>query len=119
MDGDPDILWHNTNTGENTVWYMEGMTHTASASIPEEPDMNWQLIRAIDFNNDDMMDILWYNKSTGEGRVWLMNGIAHAGTINLTDSKGVNWRMFDFAEEQKGHRPPRSTRSGRRDRNRR
>ena len=29
-DGNPDILWRNPSTGENLVWYMEGVAHTGT-----------------------------------------------------------------------------------------
>ena len=38
-DGKPDILWRNASTGENYVWYLDGVTvlggGTADGSGPE------------------------------------------------------------------------------------
>ena len=33
-DGKPDILWRNTSTGQNVVWYMDGVTLTGVAILP-------------------------------------------------------------------------------------
>jgi hypothetical protein len=33
-DGKPDILWRNTATGQNAVWYMNGVTFTSGVLLP-------------------------------------------------------------------------------------
>ena len=41
-DGKPDILWRNTATGANGVWYMNGASMTGSAAISPVTDQNWR-----------------------------------------------------------------------------
>ena len=37
-DGKPDILWRNTATGENYVWYMDGVNRDrALLALPARP----------------------------------------------------------------------------------
>lgn len=48
----PDILWRNTSTGENYVWYMDGVTLIGSAQINTVPDTDWQIVGIGDFNGD-------------------------------------------------------------------
>jgi hypothetical protein len=42
-DGKPDILWRNYTTGENHIWYMNGVTRTSTANINTVADTNWKL----------------------------------------------------------------------------
>jgi hypothetical protein len=36
--GKPDILWRNTPTGANAVWYIDGVTLSSVADLPTEVD---------------------------------------------------------------------------------
>jgi hypothetical protein len=42
-DGNPDIVWRNTVTGENSVWIMNGMTHTDTQQLETRSDPAWQI----------------------------------------------------------------------------
>ena len=33
-DGNPDILWRNTSTGENYVWYLDGVNVLGGGNLP-------------------------------------------------------------------------------------
>ena len=59
-DGKPDILWRNTATGANMVWYMDGITYTAYAMLTTVGSP-WKIVGTGDFNNDGKPDILWRN----------------------------------------------------------
>ena len=44
LDGKADLLWRNTQTGQNVVWYMAGSGIRASAFIaPEVKDAGWKI----------------------------------------------------------------------------
>jgi hypothetical protein len=43
-DGNQDILWRNTSTGANYVWYMDGVTHLSGASIDTLSDLTWSIV---------------------------------------------------------------------------
>ncbi len=36
-----DLVWRNTSTGENAVWYMTGANLASSASLPSVADLSW------------------------------------------------------------------------------
>ena len=46
-DGKPDILWRNTATGANYVWYLNGVTVLGGGSLPMVPDQNWTIVPQI------------------------------------------------------------------------
>jgi hypothetical protein len=43
-DTQPDILWRNTKTGANAVWYMNGVTLIGIADLPALPHMDYALV---------------------------------------------------------------------------
>jgi hypothetical protein len=40
-DGNPDILLRNASTGENAVWFMDGISRTGTASLPIASVLAW------------------------------------------------------------------------------
>jgi hypothetical protein len=42
-DGNPDIVWRNSVTGENSVWIMSGTTHTDTQPLETRSDPAWQI----------------------------------------------------------------------------
>ena len=82
-DGKSDILWRNTSSGQNAVWYMNGATVTGVSVFTGSTDQNWTIVGVGDFNNDGLPDILWRNTSTGENEVWYMNGVMVTGVAFL------------------------------------
>lgn len=79
-DGNTDLVWRNSVTGDNAVWFMNGGAFASASDLPRVSDPNWELRSVADFNNDGLMDLLWRNRVTGDNVVWLMN--LTFGTIN-------------------------------------
>lgn len=82
-DGKTDILWRNTNTGDNTVWFMDGTSFVSAGSIFSVADKNWVIAAVADFNSDSKPDLLWRNTKTGDNTVWLLNGTAVANAVTI------------------------------------
>ena len=92
-DGKTDILWRNKATGQNVVWFMDGVAYGSYAWLLEVTDLNWEIVGTGDFNGDGKTDILWRNKSTGQNVVWLMNGTALSSYTWLPDVPDTNWEI--------------------------
>jgi len=95
-DGQSDLVWENTATGEHVVWFMNGPAPAASAPITVLPPP-WRLAASADFNADAQPDLVWENTATGERYLWLMNGSTFAASIFL----GVvptQWRIAEAAD---------------------
>ena len=41
-DGTADLLWRNYSTGANALWFQNGTTTLASASLPAMSDVKWK-----------------------------------------------------------------------------
>jgi hypothetical protein len=81
-DGESDILWQNTVTGERGFYLMNGTTVTGWLSLGVIPTA-WQIAGTGDFNGDGKTDILWQNTVTGERGFYLMNGTTVTSWISL------------------------------------
>lgn len=71
-NGKTDIFWRNSQTGENSGWFMDGTQATKQALTTL--DANWTFSVA-DFNGDYKTDLLWRNNTTGENAVWVTNSL--------------------------------------------
>lgn len=79
QDGWPDILWHNTTTGEPQIWYMHNSSRISRYGLVPNDGGSvyvaapWSIVAVNRFNSSSPWpSILWYNSSTGESQVWFM-----------------------------------------------
>jgi hypothetical protein len=77
-DGDADILWRNSTSGQVYIWLMNAFTIDGSGS-PGSATLDWSIQGVGDYNNDGDADILWRNSNSGEAYIWLMNGTSLNG----------------------------------------
>ncbi|MBW4503279.1 MAG: VCBS repeat-containing protein [Scytonema hyalinum WJT4-NPBG1] len=77
-DGRTDILWRNSQTGQNAIWLMNdtGTNYKAAEFLPNVP-LAWNAAGITDFNGDGKSDIFWRNSQTGEDAVWLIDGTTY------------------------------------------
>jgi hypothetical protein len=99
-DGDTDIIWQNTSTGDVSVWYMHGQTWMGNwdyiaRGIPTE----WKLVGTTDVNFDGNTDLIWQNNSTGDVTVWYMNGATWTGNwAYLGRGVPLQWKIVAIAD---------------------
>ncbi len=75
-DGKCDILFRDSGTGQNRVWFMNGaMKESAQFTVPEILGVNWQGRGVGDFDGNGHADIVFRNSVTGKYRIWLLNGV--------------------------------------------
>ena len=43
-DGKPDILWRHASTGDNYVWYLDGVTVLGGGNLPAVSDQDWTIV---------------------------------------------------------------------------
>ena len=114
-NGNPDIIWRNAATGDNYVWYLDGVMVLGGGSLPTVADQSWQLVGVEDFNGDEKPDILWRNVSTGDNYVWYLDGVMVQGGGSLPTVADQNWRIVgtgDFNNDGKPDVLWRSTATG-------
>ncbi len=113
-DGQEDILWRNSSTGEAIVWLMDGTSLTTYASLGTV-DLGYQLAQWGDFDENGHADLVWRHTTTGEVGVWLMNettvnsyvslgsvntayALVGAGDFNGDGHRDILWRHTPSGE---------------------
>ena len=97
-DSKPDVLWRNLSTGENYIWYLDGVAVLGGGSLPMVADQNWSVVGVADFNKDRKPDVLWRNISTGENHVWYLDGVTVTGGGSLPMVADQNWSVVGVAD---------------------
>jgi hypothetical protein len=99
-DGMSDILWRNSSTGQNYVYFMDGTTIKASEGfLRTVADRDWYVAGVGDFNGDGKADILWRNTVTGENYLYPMNGLAILGTEGyLRTVSDLTWKIVGVGD---------------------
>ncbi|UBF28176.1 tandem-95 repeat protein [Kovacikia minuta CCNUW1] len=93
-----DIVWRNYSTGQDVVWLMNGVSLSASASLPLVKSAALKIQGVGDFNQDGMTDLLWRDYGTGNNVVWLMNGVNYSTAISLPALTNLNWQIQGVAD---------------------
>jgi hypothetical protein len=81
-DGNADLLWRNTATGNAFVWLMEGTERRAAGSVGVVP-LAWEVAGTGDFNGDGKADILWRHTGNGSAVIWQMDGFTKAASAAI------------------------------------
>jgi hypothetical protein len=98
LNAQTEILWRNSSTGENYVWYMDGVTRTSSAQLQTVTGLNWNIVGVGDFNSDGKRDIVWRDAASGENWVWLMDGTTRTSSAQLQTVLGSNWNIVGVGD---------------------
>src|SRR5262249_59632267 len=88
-DGNADILWRNTTTGDVALWEMNGAAAKLQAFIANAIPTSWSITGVSDFNHDGYSDILLQN-ADGTPGMWTMNGTTITSTTALANP-GQTW----------------------------
>lgn len=91
-DGTTDIVWQK-NDGSAMIWKMNGTSYLFTANLAVEPDTNWKIVAAADFNHDYKPDLLWRNISNGNNRVWLMDGAVLSSSVAINAEAVQAWQI--------------------------
>lgn len=95
-DRTPDLLWRESGSGINGIWFMGGASNTSIASIANLDSVPpvWRIEGVSDFNNDGAIDLLWRESNVGATGIWLMGGASNTSIVSIAsiDSLPPNWR---------------------------
>lgn len=98
-DGESDLVWHNSSTGETQIWHMNGDRVSGRANVLGETGTDahvgapWRIAGIGDFTGDGKPDLLWHNAATGESQVWAMNGFRVTGRAVVLGETGTPARV--------------------------
>ncbi|MEO6995474.1 MAG: FG-GAP-like repeat-containing protein [Lacunisphaera sp.] len=90
-DGKADLVWTNTETGERSMWFLDGNSIKGGASLGVVP-VEWVISATADFDGDGKADLLWTNTLTGDRAIWLMNGSVRRSN-SFMGTVPVDWQI--------------------------
>jgi hypothetical protein len=78
-DGNVDLIWQDSSTGNLAVWYLSGLVGIGSADVTFN-SQTWKVRSVGDFNGDSHPDLIFQNTATGDIAGWLLNGTSLIGS---------------------------------------
>lgn len=107
-DGSPDLVFRNTSTGGNALWYISGVTQIGTTYLAPPADyvtdLNWQIRGVGDFNGHTKPDLVWHHQGDGRLGLWLMDNhvrTATPGFLLLSGGLGepdLTWKVVGAAD---------------------
>ena len=104
-DRSPDLVWRNTASGANVVWYLNGTTVVNQESLQTVSDPAWQLVATADMNGDGHPDAIWRNTTTGTNVVWYLNGTTILSQVSLPTVIDLTWQLVASADVNRDGSP--------------
>lgn len=95
-DGQNDLLWQHTRSGQIAVWLMDRGEPKAGAIPASQPgSQSWTARAVADINHDGSADIIWQHEPSGAILAWLMQGLTLADTVSFTHQIPARsaWRL--------------------------
>jgi probable HAF family extracellular repeat protein len=101
-DAKTDILWRHRTSGENVVWYMNGLTLAGGTFVTPAvlADPEWTVAGTGDFDGDTRPDIVWHHRGSGQVALWYMEGaVLRTGTFTTPESlPDTRWELVGVAD---------------------
>lgn len=96
LDGQPDLLWFNEQSGKVTVWEMDGTDFVQAIDLDMTDPADWYLGGVGDFDGDEDLDIYWRHRVEGWNSLWYMDGTTRVGAISLPTEANLAWQFMTF-----------------------
>jgi hypothetical protein len=92
-DGNTDIIWRQTQTGDVVVWLMAGAAVKQVSVAAFGVSMAWQVGALSDFDGDGTVDMAWRNAILGDVVVWLMDRGAIRQRSGVGPGVPLEWQI--------------------------
>ena len=91
-DGQADLVWWDTYTGEVAVWLGNGAAAPTTTGVIGTLDpTSWRMEGLGDLDGDGRADLIWRDPTAGSVEVWLGNGVAVPTTMGVIGSVPPAW----------------------------
>jgi hypothetical protein len=76
-DGNKDLVWSNTISGDRVIWYLNAQRQIVSGDVLPYPSKEWEIVASVDTNNDKKDDLIFRHKTAGHIVLWRSNRIVN------------------------------------------
>lgn len=101
-DGNYDLLWQTTASGQLATWGMSGASVVDSRYLTPDrvTDLSWKVRGSADFNKDGKPDLLWQNENTGQLVIWYLDGtlMYQSGQVAPDRPGNANWKVVSVRD---------------------
>jgi hypothetical protein len=97
-DGIADILFRNTSTGKNLIFFQNANGTRASYAYTSALSTSWNAEGIADFNGDGITDILFRNTSTGKNLIFFQNANGTRASYAYTSALSTGWSVAGVAD---------------------
>ncbi len=89
-EGNPDILFHNQNSGNLRIWKMDGTVKVDNIQILGSSNTNLKIAGVGDFDGDGDNDVATFNTNSGALRIWVMEGTVRVDNVLVLTGANTN-----------------------------
>ena len=97
-DGNSDILWQSSATGQVVLWPMDGATRLDNLNVTTVSNPAWTIAGDGDYDGDGIADLLWRNADTGQIIFWKMNGALIDENLSVSFVADSAWQIVASAD---------------------
>jgi hypothetical protein len=91
-DGKGDLVWRQMQTGDVSMWMMNGASVSQGPVIAPGVPLSWQIVEQGDLDGDGFTDLVWRNNQNGDLSVWFMNGASARQAPVIALGVPLNWQ---------------------------
>ena len=92
-DGNSDILWQSSATGQVVLWPMDGATRLNNLNVATLGNPAWKIAGDGDSDGDGKADLLWRNSDTGQVVYWKMDGALIDDNLSVSFVTDPAWQI--------------------------
>lgn len=92
-DGKADLLWQNADSGNLSLWTMDGIHRTAGVSFAGPGSPATEVVATADFDRNGKVDLLFRDTASGALTVWFMDGPTKLSEANITPPTDLGWTI--------------------------
>ncbi|MEY3026016.1 MAG: hypothetical protein RLZZ238_913 [Planctomycetota bacterium] len=93
-DGQADLLWRNTSSGQINAWFMDGLTKASGGTVSSSVSLIYTVAGLMDLDGDSRVDIVWRNTTNGDVNGWLMDGLTKRSGAFIRNAT-LDWRIIN------------------------
>lgn len=92
-DGKADLLWQNLDSGNLSLWLLDGVNRSAGIGFAGLGEAAWKVAASADFDRDGRRDLLFRHQGSGALTVWFMDGATRLGEATIPPPASTLWTI--------------------------